>query len=42
MEDGEDTIIVDFSISGSTLTTSLTEPETDTNYGTVTVIYEKT
>ena len=43
MEDGEDTIIIDFSISGSTLTTSLTEPETDTNYGTViTIIYEKT
>ena len=43
MVDGEDTIIIDFSISGSTLTTSLTEPETDTNNGTViTIIYEKT
>ena len=43
MEDGEDTIIIDFSISGSTLTTSLTEPETDTNYGPdITIIYEKT
>ena len=43
MEDGEDTIIVDFSISGSTLTTSLTEEETDTNWGTViTIIYNKT
>jgi hypothetical protein len=41
--DGEDTVIVDFSISGSTLTTSLTEAETDTDWGTViTFIYNKT
>ena len=41
--DGEDTAIVDFSISGSTLTTSLTEAETDTDWGTViTIIYNKT
>jgi hypothetical protein len=40
--DGETTII-DFSISGSTLTTSLTEAETDTNWGSViTIIYNKT
>ena len=43
MEDGEDTIIVDFSISGSTLTTTVTEEETDTDWGTViTIIYDKT
>ena len=43
MEDGEDTIIFDFSISGSTLTTSLTEEETDTDWGTViTIIFDKT
>ena len=43
MEDGEETVIVDFSISGSTLTTSLTEAETDTDWGTViTFIYNKT
>ena len=41
IEDGE-TIIVDFSISGSTLTTSLTEEETDTDWGSVvTIIYTK-
>ena len=41
IEDGE-TIIVDFSISGSTLTTTVTEEETDTNWGTViTIIYDK-
>ena len=43
MEDGEDTIIFDFSISGSTLTTTVTEEETDTDWGTViTIIYDKT
>ena len=43
MEDGEDTIIVDFSISGSTLTTTVTEEETDTDWGTVfTIIFNKT
>ena len=43
MEDGEDTIIFDFSISGSTLTTTVTEEETDTDWGTVvTIIYNKT
>ena len=42
MEDGE-TTIVDFSISGSTLTTTITEEETDTNWGAViTIIYNKT
>ena len=42
IEDGE-TIIVDFSISGSTLTTSLTEEETDTDWGVVvTIIWDKT
>ena len=40
--DGETTII-DFSISGSTLTTTVSEAETDTNWGTViTIIYDKT
>ena len=43
MEDGEDTIILDFSISGSTLTTSLTRAETDTDWGVViTIIWDKT
>ena len=43
MEDGEDTIIFDFSISGSTLTTTVTEEETDTDWGTVfTIIFNKT
>ena len=43
MEDGEETVIVDFSISGSTLTATLTEAETDDEYGSViTVIYTKT
>ena len=43
MEDGEDTIIFDFSISGSTLTTSLTRAETDTDWGVVvTIIWDKT
>ena len=43
MEDGEDTIIFDFSISGSTLTTTVTEEETDTDWGTViTIIFDKT
>ena len=43
MEDGEDTVIVDFSISGSTLTTTVTEEETDTDWGTVfTIIFNKT
>ena len=42
IEDGETTII-DFSISGSTLTTSVTNAETDTNWGSViTIIYNKT
>ena len=42
IEDGETTII-DFSISGSTLTTTVSEAETDTNWGTViTIIYDKT
>ena len=42
IEDGE-TIIVDFSISGSTLTTSLTRAETDTDWGVVvTIIWDKT
>ena len=42
IEDGETTII-DFSISGSTLTTTVSEAETDTNWGTViTIIYNKT
>ena len=41
IEDGE-TIIVDFSISGSTLTTTVTEEETDTDWGSVvTIIYTK-
>ena len=43
MEDGEETVIVDFSISGSTLTTTLTEAETDDEYGSViTIIFTKT
>ena len=42
IEDGE-TTIVDFSISGSTLTTTVTNAETDTNWGSViTIIYNKT
>jgi len=42
IEDGETTII-DFSISGSTLTTTVSEAETDTNWGSViTIIYDKT
>ena len=43
MEDGEETVIVDFSISGSTLTTTITEAETDDEYGSViTIIFTKT
>ena len=43
MEDGEETVIVDFSISGSTLTVTITEAETDEDYETViTIIYTKT
>ena len=43
MEDGEDTIIFDFSISGSTLTATITEAETDEDYETViTIIFTKT
>ena len=43
MEDGEETVIVDFSISGSTLTATITEAETDDEYGSViTIIFTKT
>ena len=42
MEDGEETVIVDFSISGSTLTATITEAETDEDYETViTITYTK-
>ena len=42
MEDGEETVIVDFSISGSTLTVTITEAETDEDYETViTITYTK-